>query len=130
MTAPSAPSVADVRMRAPSSSRRLSSLVPCLLLAGAVGVAGCGQETKPEGGAVLLELTMTAAVTTPDEVRLSVYDDGGTLWKDERVPGTGALVAESPTRLGTVLIQPGTAQGKLRLHARGFAASARVADGT
>ena len=46
------------------------------------------------------------------------------------MPASGALVPESATHLGTVLIQPGAAQGGLRVHARGFVASARVADGT
>jgi hypothetical protein len=115
-------------MRSRAPSRRPRSLALCLLLAGAL--AGCGKETKLEAGAVLLELRMTGGVTTPDELRLSVYDDNGTLWKDSRVPGTGALVPESAARLGTVLIQPGAAQGKLRVHARGFAVAARVADGT
>ena len=114
-------------MRARYPSRRLTSLAPGLLLVGAL--AGCAKETKLEAGAVLLELSVTAGVTTPDELRLSVYDDTGTLWKDARVPGSGALAAESATRLGTVLIQPGAVQGELRVHARGFAASARVADG-
>src|SRR5262245_30435420 len=127
MTAPWAPFVADGRMRSLARSRRLKSLASCLLLAGAI--AGCGKETKLEAGAVMLEVTAAAGVTTPDELRLSVYDDTGTLWKDSRVPGTGALRPESATRLGTVLIQPGAAQGGLRVHARGFAASARVADG-
>ena len=79
---------------------------------------------------MLLELSVAGGVTTPDELRVSVYDDTGTLWSDARVPGTGALVPESATRLGTVLIQPGATQGGLRVHVRGFAASTRVADGT
>ena len=115
-------------MRSRSGARRLGSLATGVLLAGAL--AGCGKETKLESGAVLLELSLADGVTTPDELRLSVYDAAGTLWKDMRVPGSGALAPESATRLGTVLIQPGAAQGGLRVHARGIAASARVADGT
>jgi hypothetical protein len=114
-------------MSSRSRGRRLGSLATALLLAGAL--AGCGKETKLESGAVLLELSLADGVTTPDELRLSVYDDTGTLWKDMRVPGSGALVPESATRLGTVLIQPGASQGRLRVHARAFSASARVADG-
>jgi hypothetical protein len=113
----------------PSRSRCLPLLasVPVLLAAAS---PGCGKETKVEGGALLLELSVAGGVSTPDELRVSVYDDGGTLWKDARVPGAGALVPESATRLGTVLIQPGTTQGGLRVHVRGFVASTRVADGT
>ena len=82
--------------------------MPVLLAAASVG---CGKETKVEGGAVLLELSVATGVSTPDELRVSVYDDAGTIWRDARVPGTGALTPESATRLGTVLIQPGTTQG-------------------
>lgn len=77
----------------------------------------------------MLDLSVASAVTTPDELRVSVYDGSGALWNDTRVPASGALVPESATHLGTVLIQPGAAQGALRVHARGLAASARVADG-
>ena len=91
--------------------------------------AGCGKGTQVESGAVLLELSVRGGVTTPDELRIWVYDDTGALWNDARVPGSGALVPESATQLGTVLIQPGAAQGALRIHVRGLAAAARVADG-
>ena len=94
-----------------------------------VAAAGCGKTTQLEPGAVMLDLSVGSGVTTPDELRISVYDDAGALWNDTRVPASGALTPESATRLGTVLIQPGAAQGALRVHARGFAASARVADG-
>jgi hypothetical protein len=116
-------------MRLPSPSRWSRLLAPLwLLLAGAS--AGCGKDTQVEPGALLLELSVADGLTTPDELRVSVYDDAGSLWTDARIPGAGALVPESATRLGTVLIQPGTTQGGLRVHVRGFAASARVADGT
>jgi hypothetical protein len=69
-------------------------------------------------------------VTTPDELRIFAYDDRGTIWNDKRVPDSGALVPQSATHLGTVLLQPGSTQGALRVHVRGLAASAPVADGT
>jgi hypothetical protein len=111
----------------PSRSRCLpiASFASLLLVA-----SGCGKSTQLEPGAVLLELSVAAGTETPDELRISVYDDAGAMWKEKRVPETGALIAESASRLGTVLIQPGATQGALRLHVRGFTASARVADGT
>jgi hypothetical protein len=116
-------------MRLPSSSRWSRLLSPLwLLLVGAS--AGCGKDTQLEPGTVLLEVSVHEGVPTPDELRVSVYDDTGALWRDVRVPGAGALTPESATRLGTVLIQPGAAQGRLRVHVRGFATSTRVADGT
>jgi len=105
-------------------SRHLS--LSFVLLAAA---AGCGKSTQVEPGAVLLDLSVAGGVTTPDELRLSVYDDTGTLWSDVRVPASGTLAPASATHLGTVLIQPGAATGALRVDARGFAASARVAEG-
>jgi hypothetical protein len=113
----------------PSKSRclHLFASLPVLLVAANLG---CGKTTELEGGAVLLELSVAGGVSTPDELRVSVYDGAGTIWKDARVPSTGALVPESATHLGTVLIQPGTTQGGLRIHVRGFLASTRVADGT
>ena len=92
--------------------------------------AGCGKSTQLEAGAVMLDLSMAGGVTAPDELQISVYDDRQPLWKDKRVPEAGALTPESATHLGTVLIQPGAAQGALRVHVRALAASARVADGT
>jgi hypothetical protein len=110
-----------------SRSHRLKQLALALLLLAAP--AGCGKSTQLEAGAVMLDLSVAAGVTTPDELRVWVYDDTGALWKDIRVPGTGALRPESATHLGTVLVQPGTATGALRVQVRGLAAAARVADG-
>jgi len=104
--------------------RRFASLL--ILLA---APAGCGKSTQLEAGAVLLDLSVGAGVSTPDELQISVYDDTGTIW-NKRVPESGALTPESATHLGTVLLQPGTTQGAMRVHVRALAASARVADGT
>src|SRR5262245_18748171 len=112
-----------------SRSRRLPLLASAVLLAGAV-INGCSKKTELESGAVLLDLSVADGVSAPDELHVSVYDDTGILWKDRRVPEAGALMPESATHLGTILIQPGAAQGPPRLHVRGLAASARVADGT
>ena len=100
-----------------------------VLLAAVVATAGCGKGTQIESGAVLLDLSVASGVTTPDEIRIWVYDDTGALWNDVRVPDGGALAPESATHLGTVLIQPGAAKGALRIHVRGLVAEARVADG-
>jgi hypothetical protein len=110
----------------PSRCRHRLALT-CVLVAGAA--AGCKKGTEVESGAVLLELSVAGGVTTPDELQISVYADSGVLWHDQRVPASGPLVPESATTLGTVLIQPGSERGALRIHARGLAASARVADG-
>jgi len=112
----------------PLPSRRLHRLALTCVLVAAIA-AGCKKGTEVESGAVLLELSLGGGVSTPDELQISVYAESGVLWKDQRVPGSGPLVPESATQLGTVLIQPGSAGGALRIHVRGLAASARVADG-
>jgi hypothetical protein len=104
--------------------RRFASLLILL-----VAPAGCGRSTQLEAGAVLLDLSVGSGVSTPDELQIFVYDDTGTIW-NKRVPESGALKPESATHLGTVLLQPGTTQGGLRVHVHALAASARVADGT
>ena len=109
MTARSQRFVADPGRMRPFRSR-WQRLAPAWVLL--VAAAGCGKTTQLESGAVLLDLSVGSGVTTPDELRLSVYDDAGALWNDTRVPASGALVPESATHLGTVLIQPGAAPGR------------------
>jgi hypothetical protein len=51
------------------------------------------------------------------------------LWDGTRIPATGALPAPNHQDLGTILIQPGSIQGKLRIHIEGLAAGTRILDG-
>lgn len=95
-----------------------------------VALAGCHETTQvPEAGAVLLRVQLAAGAPMPDELRAFVYDDGGALWSDVRVPQQGALVPEGAQRLGTLLIQPGASQGTLRIEIRGLSGGARVVGG-
>src|SRR3954468_15480340 len=110
-------------------SLRLPALLPAAALIAGVG-AGCHKGTELEAGAVMLDLSVADGVTTPDELRLFVYDDSGVVFPDARVPASGALAPQSATHLGTVLVQPGATQGTLRVHVRALAAGAPVADGT
>jgi hypothetical protein len=98
-----------------------------LLATVALGCRGANQ--VPEPGAVLLRLTVTPGAPIPDELRVFVYDDSGTLWSNVRIPEQGALAPESADRLGTILIQPGTSTGTLRIHVGGLAGGVRVVDG-
>jgi hypothetical protein len=100
-----------------------------LLLALAAGACRSGSQV-PEPGAVLLKLQMDGQASAPDELRLWVYDDSGTLWSDVRFPSEGTLAPPRGGDLGTILIQPGAVSGKLRIHARALAGGARVLDGT
>jgi hypothetical protein len=92
---------------------------------------GCGSATEvPEAGAILLRVSVGAGMPMPDELRVSVYDDTGALWRDARFPEDGAPPAARGGRsLGTILIQPGATTGALRIHVRGRMAGARVLDG-
>lgn len=96
-----------------------------------LGLVGCNQASQvPEAGALLLQVAVTPGAVTPDELRLSVYDDSGVLWSNVRLPTEGALKPESRERLGTILIQPGPTDGRLRVHARGFTQGTRALDAT
>lgn len=99
-------------------------------LALAACVLGCGAPAEvPEPGAVLLRVKLKPGAPVPDELRVSVYDDSGALWRDVRVPEQGPLPTKSSGQLGTILIQPGTTVGDVRVHLRGTMAGARVLDG-
>jgi hypothetical protein len=100
-----------------------------LLLLLTMALACRSAKTVPEPGAVLLHVKCATGVPTPDELRVWVYDDGGRLWDGVRIPPDGPLAVASAQDLGTILIQPGTIHGKLRVHIRGLVVGARVADG-
>jgi hypothetical protein len=113
-------------MRSPLSTN--ARIVAALALVAAVG---CGAKTEvPATGNVLLRVTLGAGAAMPDELRAFVYDGTGALWNDARFPSQGALVPESATLLGTILIQPGTTAGDLRIDLRGLLAGAQVDEGT
>jgi hypothetical protein len=107
---------------------RLAALVSLsLMLAGASCRSG---KQAPEPGAVLLQLRLEPGAPAPDELRLWVYDNDGTIWNDVRFPSEGALAPPHGDDLGTILIQPGGVSGNLRIHARALAGGVRVLDGT
>jgi hypothetical protein len=107
---------------------RQRAWVGIVLLALAVG---CRGETQvPEAGALLLRVGLAAGAPVPDELRLSAYDDSGPLWTNARFPAEGPLVAQSASFLGTILIQPGTTVGDLRIDLRGISGQAVADEGT
>jgi len=108
---------------------RIVNMRVCAAAALLLAAGACGKQTALESGALMLSLSTASGAAAPDELRISVYDDTGVLWKDARVPASGALVPESGSRLGTVLVQPGATSGNLRLHVRGLIAGARALDG-
>ena len=101
-----------------------------IALALAAWALGCGGATEvPEPGAVLLRVKLKGGAPVPDELRVSVFDDSGALWRDVRFPEQGSLRVQGLGAARDNLIQPGTALGALRVHLRGWAAGARVLDG-
>jgi len=94
-----------------------------------LGAACRSADSVPEPGAVLVDVKYAKGGTRPDELRVWVYDDGGRLWDGTRIPESGALASGGGLDLGTVLIQPGSIHGALRVHMRGLKAAARVSDG-
>ena len=85
-------------------------------------------EAVPEDGAILLEVKNAPGTQVPDELRVWVYDQTGVLWDGARVPEQGSLAPKDDRDLGSILLQPGTFQGALRIHLRGMAAGTRVSD--
>lgn len=100
----------------------------CFLLASAGPSCRSAQESL-EPGAILLQVSLVPGTSTPEELRVTVFDESGPLWRDARVPAEGPLRPESAERLGSVLIHPGEAPGVLRVHVRALVAGARVAGG-
>ena len=112
-------------MRHLSIRGRLASALALLALAGCRGA----NEVPPAGG-FLLKVSLAPGAQVPDELRASVYDDSGALWSNVRFPASGALVPESATELGTILIEPRTAAGDLRLDLRGLLGGVLVDEAT
>lgn len=82
---------------------------------------GCRTTTQaPEPGALLLQVDLAAGAAEPDELRLWAYDDTGVLWSNARLPAEGPLAPQSASSLGTILLEPGTTVGDLRIDLRGL----------
>ena len=101
-----------------------------------VASTACAEPREvPEMGALLLQVHSESGARLPDGLRVSVYDDGGALFKNARVPDMGTITggraepSVSAAELGTVLIQPGATHGSLRIHVRAFKGRARLSDG-
>jgi hypothetical protein len=96
-----------------------------------VATAGCRSATEQPGpGALLLDVHLAPGAQTPDELRLSAYDDTGPLWQGARFPASGALAPRSATDLGTILLQPGATVGALRIDLRGLLGGVLVDEAT
>jgi len=68
----------------------------------AIVFAGCGGQARPTS--VFLTIGTGAGTTAPDELRISVYGDRGTVFDARRLPETGKLTPLGPTTLGTATI--------------------------
>ncbi len=93
----------------------------CFFLATVATAASCQGEPRVEQGGILVALVNPPGAPLPSELRLSVYDDTGVLFRDERMPRQGTLLPTKPPALGTVLLQPGPTSGTVRIFVRGFA---------
>jgi hypothetical protein len=100
-----------------------------MLLVLAVTVSCRSPTSVVEPGAVLLHVKCAQATPLPDELRVWVWDDLGELWDNVRVPSSGSLAKGNGQDLGTILVQPDSTQGSLRIHIRGLAQNMRVVDG-
>lgn len=96
-----------------------------------LGAAGCSKPADViESGALLVRIHTPIEGPQPDELRVSIYDDGGVLFKDARIPESGAITPPAAGQpLGTVLVQPGVSRGLMRVHVRGLSNGMRILDG-
>jgi len=107
----------------------MRSLAICFGVLSLLAASCQSAKSVPEPGSVLLNVKCAPGLPNPDELRAFVYDDGGAIWENTRIPETGALKAKSQTDLGTVLIQPRAIQGALRIHLQGLSRGTRIMDG-
>lgn len=82
--------------------------------------AGCGRAASPgvADGVLLVALEVEAADPTPDELRVSVYDDRGVLFRNVRMPEKGPLRRERRDQLGTIAVHLAQTAGDVRIHVR------------
>jgi len=119
------------RRRSTIASRAVAVMASAAAISAVGGCGGGSTRAIPEPGAALVKITADDMTVggAPDELLVWAYDDHGRLWDGVRVPEQGALALHGPRDYGTLLIQPGAIDGALRVHVRGLAAGARVADG-
>jgi hypothetical protein len=85
-----------------------------------LALAACGRGQSGVETALLVRFENLADAPVPDELRLSVYDQSGRLFDNERLPRSGPLTPHALPELGTLLVYPGTTEGPLRALARGY----------
>lgn len=114
------------RVRVPA---RMTMICAGLVLM--LGAAGCSKPADViESGALLVRIHTPVEGPQPDELRVSIYDDGGVLFKDARIPESGVITPPASGQpLGTVLVQPGVSRGPMRVHVRGLSNGMRILDG-
>ena len=94
-------------------------------------LSSCRSSTEvPAAGSALLRVRLGPGAPMPDALQVSIYDDTGALWSGVRFPSEGALVPQSATELGTILLTPGTTVGNLRIDVRGQTAGQLTDEGT
>ncbi|HLK89070.1 MAG TPA: hypothetical protein VKZ18_04195 [Polyangia bacterium] len=104
---------------------------PLALAVALTALASCKSATDvAPSGAFVLKVSLAPGAQMPDELRASIYDDTGALWSGARFPASGPLAPESASELGTILIQPGSVSGDLRIDLRGLAGGALVDEAT
>jgi len=112
----------DRSARSAADLRRL--WVVSLVSAWLTGACGDPRETS-----VLVTVRNGPGAPSPDELRVSIYDDGGLLFHDE------GFSLPAPTQriypiLGTIVAYPGLTDGIIRLGLRGHAAGVAVSHGS
>jgi Thrombospondin type 3 repeat len=92
-------------------------------------VMGCGGATTPTSLFLTID-TETATDPQPDEIRISVFGNHGSIFYNERLPATGPLVVIGPKSIGTATIYLPAAVSHVRMDVHALVQGAPQLQGT
>jgi hypothetical protein len=87
-----------------------------LAIVAACGI-GCGTSSEPSS--LFLTVKIALGTLSPDELRVSVFDEHEAIFVDERLPSTGTLQPLSATTLGTATVFLSPVSTMARVDVRG-----------
>jgi hypothetical protein len=107
---------------------RFRAVLPWLALV----AASCGGGGLPSGRtSVFLTIENGAGLTVPQELHVSAFSDGTSLYTDQRFPRSGTLVpAGSNGELGTLTIYAPDTVAELRVTVAGYDTGVQISEGT
>ena len=106
---------------------RARMVLPLLVLSG----ASCNGGLPAGRTSVFLTVQNGPALSVPEELHVSAFGDGASLYTDQRVPASGTLVPMGATgELGTLTVYVPDGVAELRVTVAGYAAGVQRSQGT